>query len=384
MKKRSANNNISSEVLAAFLDGNATAAECHEILDALATDDSLREFMHISRAVDADLGLVPCDMEYIPMTACAAASAEGNTCSLECEKYILHQAGVEYDEAQMQRHAIESGWLKAEGTALHNVGRHLESFGYVVRRQYMCTVADIAAALAAGCGVIVAVDGGELVGDRLCEVREDIILGERPDHTVVVVACDEAVGSITIYDPDSPNRQDTYPLAQFVDAWNDSRNYLVTINFNEMETYKPTPIDVSDVTLPEDLNELREAIAENAHDVWAVERQAQGWTYGDARNDELKQTPCMVPYSKLEDSEKVFDRDMAITTLKLVKKLGYDIVKSHETALYKELLARLREADHEIVCPYCACKGKNTPVFKHDVYCRACGHKLDIDWSQFE
>jgi hypothetical protein len=94
-----------------------------------------------------------------------------------------------------------------------------------------------------------------------------------------------------------------------------------------MKEYDPCPIDLSDVELPDELNELREAIAENAHDVWALERKAQGWTYGAERNDQRKETPCMVAYSQLPESEKTFDREMAMNTLKLLKKLGYDIVK---------------------------------------------------------
>ncbi|MBR6814644.1 MAG: Ryanodine receptor Ryr [Alistipes sp.] len=94
-----------------------------------------------------------------------------------------------------------------------------------------------------------------------------------------------------------------------------------------MKTYIPCPIDLSDVELADELNELREAIAENAHDVWAAERQAQGWTYGAKRDDLKKETPCMVAYSQLPESEKTFDREMAMNTLKLLTKLGYDIVK---------------------------------------------------------
>ena len=94
-----------------------------------------------------------------------------------------------------------------------------------------------------------------------------------------------------------------------------------------MKTYVPKPIDLSDVELTEDLNELREAIAENAHEVWAENRQAEGWSYGPQRDDKLKQTPDMVPYSQLPESEKEYDREMAIKTIKLLYKLGYDIVK---------------------------------------------------------
>lgn len=89
--------------------------------------------------------------------------------------------------------------------------------------------------------------------------------------------------------------------------------------------YKPNPIDTSDVVLSAELLELTEKIAENVHDVWAVGRLEQGWTYGKERNDELKTTPCLVPYSELPESEKKFDRKTALETLKLIKKFKYEI-----------------------------------------------------------
>lgn len=326
MKKKSVNN-ISSEVLAAFLDGNATAQESKEILNTLSEDAELRELLHISQSVDTELGLTTQECNFIPMTAMAATCNEENYCSVECEKYILHKFNIEYDEQQLLQDAINNGWQKENGTALHNIGRHLEGKGLVASRQYNATIADIANALADDEGVIVAVDGGELLGNRAEETMEDILVGQIPDHTVVVLSIDTAKSSITIYDPNSINNEDTYAIEQFKDAWDDSKNYLVTISPNDMKTYTPKPIDLSDVELPEELTELREAIAENAHEVWATERQAQGWTYGPQRDDNKKQTPCMVPYSQLPESEKKFDRDMAMDTLKLLKKLGYDIVK---------------------------------------------------------
>ncbi|MCR4765292.1 MAG: RyR domain protein, partial [Bacteroidaceae bacterium] len=62
-----------------------------------------------------------------------------------------------------------------------------------------------------------------------------------------------------------------------------------------MEKYIPKPIDLTDVSISEDLKELREAIAENTHEVWAENRMREGWTYGPNRDDKLKQTPDMVP-----------------------------------------------------------------------------------------
>lgn len=92
--------------------------------------------------------------------------------------------------------------------------------------------------------------------------------------------------------------------------------------------YKPNPIDTSKVELPDDLLELTEKIAENVHENWSVGRIADGWTYGDTRNDEKKTTPCLVPYSELSDGEKEYDRVTALQTLKLIVALGYKIEKN--------------------------------------------------------
>lgn len=320
-------NNISDEMLAAFLDGNVTAHECCDILDALSYDAGLRELLRVSSLVDKELGLSNDDCEILPMTAMAASCEDGAYCSLECEKYILRNFDVKFDEDRLIEDAVRNGWQTENGTALHNVGRHLEKNGLVVTRRYKASVEDLIEALEAGEMVIAAVDEGELTGDREKEMREDILVGQIPDHTVVVLSVSVLEQTIRIYDPNSLNAQDIYPMNIFCDAWNDSQNYLVTVVPEDMKTYDPKPIDLSDVELSEDLNELRESIAENAHDVWAAERKAQGWTYGPQRDDSRKETPCMVPYSQLPDSEKKFDREMAMNTLKLVRKLGYDIVK---------------------------------------------------------
>ena len=91
--------------------------------------------------------------------------------------------------------------------------------------------------------------------------------------------------------------------------------------------YKPKPIDTSEVELPLELLALTEKIAENVHENWAVGRIADGWTYGEKRDDEKKTTPCLVPYSDLADSEREYDRNTAMETLKLIVALGYKISK---------------------------------------------------------
>ena len=91
--------------------------------------------------------------------------------------------------------------------------------------------------------------------------------------------------------------------------------------------YKPNPIDTSGIVLPDTLVELTEKIAENVHENWAAGRIADGWIYGEMRNDEKKETPCLVPYEQLTEAEKDFDRNTALETLKTIISLGYKIEK---------------------------------------------------------
>ena len=91
--------------------------------------------------------------------------------------------------------------------------------------------------------------------------------------------------------------------------------------------YTPKPIDTSSIKLSDDLEELKEQIAKNVHDVWALQRINEGWSYGEKKNSDLKQTPLLVPYEKLPESEKEYDRNTAYETLKLIIKLGYKIEK---------------------------------------------------------
>ena len=92
-------------------------------------------------------------------------------------------------------------------------------------------------------------------------------------------------------------------------------------------TYIPQPIDTKSVNLPQELEALVEAMAKNVHDVWAAGRIVEGWTYGEERDDEHKKHPCLVPYEELPESEKEYDRQTAIITLKLIQKLGFNITK---------------------------------------------------------
>lgn len=90
--------------------------------------------------------------------------------------------------------------------------------------------------------------------------------------------------------------------------------------------YIPQPIDISDVILPNNIEMLAEMMAKNVHEVWAETRLKQVWTYGKQRNDKIKSHPCLVPYEELPEVEKDYDRNTMLSTLKLIVKLGFQII----------------------------------------------------------
>lgn len=91
--------------------------------------------------------------------------------------------------------------------------------------------------------------------------------------------------------------------------------------------YTPDPVDTSRVVLPADLLALTERLARNAHDVWARQRLRDGWKLGPRRDDAAKEHPSLVPYEALDDSEREYDRQVALETLRTVVALGYRIAK---------------------------------------------------------
>lgn len=298
-------------LIAAYLDGHATPSEVRELLAEIKVNRVLRETLDISTQLDEEQELA------YPMLRMAAETKD-NLCDFLCELYLLKQRGLAVNAEELLATARANKWVQPSGTPLHAIGQLLASQGLMVTRQYEATLQDIQKALAAHNEVIAVIDSDKLYPERLDE--EDA-----PNHAVVVLAINEEQGSISLFEPEVCTTME-FSLADFISAWHESRNYMVRV-LRSAEDYEPHPLNLEDIALTDDLLELQEAIAENAHEVWAAARKADGWTYGPVRNDALKQHPDMLPYSALPDSEKEYDRLMAFNTIKLVKKLGWKLVK---------------------------------------------------------
>jgi ryanodine receptor 2 len=92
--------------------------------------------------------------------------------------------------------------------------------------------------------------------------------------------------------------------------------------------YIPNPIDTENVILPQEIERLIEVLSRNTHEIWSKERLENGWSYGIERNDLLKQTPLLVPYDELPETEKEYDRKITESILKALFKLRFEVKKA--------------------------------------------------------
>lgn len=305
------NNAYYDNLLAAYLDGSTTPVETRELLAELRVNPTLRELASVAMRVEE------ATEDAYPMLRMAAETND-NLCDFLCELFILRSRQIPVNEAELLDNARQNKWIQPSGTPLHAIGQILAASGLMVTRKYDASLNDIQKALSANNEVIAVVDSDKLYPERPDE--EDA-----PNHAVVVVAMDEPNDSITLFEPDAYTTLD-FSLSDFLLGWNESRNYMVRV-LRSAADYEPQPLNLDDIILTDDLLELQEAIAENAHEVWAAARKQEGWTYGTVRNDALKQHPDLLPYSALPNSEKEYDRIMAFNTIKLVQKLGWKLGK---------------------------------------------------------
>lgn len=71
-----------------------------------------------------------------------------------------------------------------------------------------------------------------------------------------------------------------------------------------------------------------DVLARHVHEEWVRGRLEDGWTWGPVRNDQLHQHPNLVPYDELAESDKEYDRNTAMATIRALQTLGFHIEKN--------------------------------------------------------
>lgn len=156
------------------------------------------------------------------------ATSEESLCSIICEQYALDIFGIHKSLDALHTLSAEKGWLTETGVTLENIGALCREMGLCVEAQQEGSFEELESAIEEGFQVIAAVDGGELTGNQLEEEIEDAFYGQISDHCVVVLAVED--DAVTLYDPAFGCTPLSVSRSHFLDAWDDSNRFYVSIS----------------------------------------------------------------------------------------------------------------------------------------------------------
>lgn len=159
-----------------------------------------------------------------------------DTCAIKSQQIIINEFGIPCTEDQLVQYSIKHGWYNGQGTAPEDVGKLLEAANIPCKQQMNANVFNLVSELAQGHKVIVGVDSGELwnnntMGSKFQNWMKDFFQGETPDHALIVAGIDTTDPNnikVLVTDPGSGEHNKAYPLEQFMDAWADSRCFMVS------------------------------------------------------------------------------------------------------------------------------------------------------------
>uniref|UniRef100_A0A8C7G5S8 Ryanodine receptor 3 n=1 Tax=Oncorhynchus kisutch TaxID=8019 RepID=A0A8C7G5S8_ONCKI len=110
------------------------------------------------------------------------------------------------------------------------------------------------------------------------------------------------------------------------------RDLLGTTQFLSQASFIPTPVDTSQIVQPPHLDNVRDRLAENIHELWGMNKIELGWSYGKVRDDNKRQHPCLVDFTKLPETERNYNLQMSSETLKTLLALGCHVTQTNVNA----------------------------------------------------
>ena len=325
---------ISDELLALFVEGRTTVEESAAILAAAKENLDIRYYletaiedeMFFKIKVSENAASKPVcqiyNLKFIPLPATAlAASGVANDCVVKCEAFVLSKFGKDSQYKKLYRKARHHDWLRKDGTPLYNIGRLLELAQLSVSRRFGGTLDDMLGELNGNCSVIVALNVGRLENPQS---RSSTVC----DHAVVVTEINKDEDYVELYDPQSSNQTDRFPVETFLRAWKPSKNFFVSIIERGVRPYTPHPEYVAHIKLPQEISSIADMLAENAHDIWATDRLAEA-EKKRAKGKEVNpyDDPFMKPFNELTKQKRRTDYLSSLNTIKLLYKLGFSITK---------------------------------------------------------
>lgn len=364
--------NIDYQLMNRFFEGTTTPEETTLVLTAISANPEMEEYFITHKRLEYTNEMLEDYGSFIPASSMAADDGR-NLCDFQCEAFILRQSGKDVSDEELAKDSRKNYWLRGQGTPLYNIGKLLESKGFLVARVYDSNMRTLAEKLKSH-SVITVVNGDILTHREPDILSEDFSLDNNPNHAVVILNISDDNGTVSLFNPATESDVTDYPVDLFEDAWAESKHYMVTVREKRFpEEYIPQPMDLSEVNLNPELMELSEMIAENAHDIWGqlkkesyssvLEKNPDFRIYAERVNGQEQEghNHYYVPYSMLSEEDKEPDRKTAMGTIKLLKRLGYRLVNIN--SMYR--------------CPDCG-----EVIEPSNNYCPNCGRTLT--WKDFK
>ncbi|XP_075692371.1 ryanodine receptor 1 isoform X1 [Rhinoderma darwinii] len=142
-------------------------------------------------------------------------------------------------------------------------------------------------------------------------------------------------GYVSAYEALLPrDRMRVEPIKEYKHDFEEIRNLLGPTKSLSHTSFVPCPVDTVQVgiVLPPHLERIREKLAENIHELWALTRIEQGWTYGPIRDDNKRLHPCLLDFHSLPEPERNYNLLMSGETLKTLLALGCHVGMADEKA----------------------------------------------------
>lgn len=180
-----------------------------------------------------------------------------DTCAIKSQQLILNEFGIPVTEDQLVIYSEQHGWYHADGTGTQpgDVGKLLMDAGIPCTQTENANVYDLVNELAQGHKVIVGVDSSELWNNSLFDSLRDLFIGETADHALIVAGIDFSDPEnpmVILTDPGTGEVARPYPLDQFMDAWGDSHNFMVSTDIPTPQAMTAfTEYGMTDMHLPD-------------------------------------------------------------------------------------------------------------------------------------
>ena len=208
---------------------------CDDVV-AILNEDSCDAVTYIDDLENFDPEqATPSDVSGMPERSMEYWEYQGDTgrCALYAQKFIIEElTGYEVDIDQMAEIASENGWFSEEGgTPIDCMDKMLDYCGIENESSYFNSIEDMKECLDNGGKVIVAVDSGEY---WFGEEDNMFLPNDGADHAVEVIGIDESDPNhpmVILNDSGQPNGcGEMIPLDVFENAWDDSNNFMITVN----------------------------------------------------------------------------------------------------------------------------------------------------------